>query len=54
MMRFDDGEDWSVAVRNSGTEEKTRLTIRTTSNDRDKVKLALDDIIHVLRPVLSP
>ena len=54
MMRFNDGEDWSVAVRNSGTEDKTRLTIRTTSNDSDKLRLTLDDVILVLRPVLSP
>ena len=54
IMRFNDGEDWSVAVRNSGTEDKTRLTIRTTSNDRDKLRLTLDEVILVLRPVLSP
>ena len=42
MMRFNDGDDWSVAIRNSGTEEKTRVTIRTTSEDGVKLDLALN------------
>lgn len=53
MMRFNDGHDWSVAIRNSGTEEKTRVTIRTTSEDGVKLDLALDHIISSLGEVLS-
>ena len=53
MMRFNDGDDWSVAIRNSGTEEKTRVTIRTTSEDGVKLDLALNHIISSLGDMLS-
>ena len=52
MMRFNDGEDWSIAIRNSGTEQKTRVTVRTTSEEKEKTKSALEDIINVLSSVL--
>ena len=53
LLRVNDGKEWSIAVRNSGTEPKTRVTLRTTSDDMEKGVLLVEEIIGLLRPVLD-
>ena len=53
LLRVNDGKEWSIAVRNSGTEPKTRVTLRTTSDDMERGVLLVEEIIGLLRPVLD-
>ena len=54
FLRFRQKGDWSIAVRNSGTEQKTRLTIRTTTVSDENAELVAEIVNNALQEMLSP
>ena len=52
MLNFEQAGSWSLAVRNSGTEPKTRVTIRSTTEDSRVAKLLMEEVIAILKPEL--
>ena len=52
MLNFEQSGNYSLAVRNSGTEPKTRVTIRSTAEDRNVAKLLMEEVIGILSPEL--
>ena len=54
LLRHSGEVEWSFAIRNSGTESKTRITIRTTGGSKEKVGRVMATIIDVLKPLLQP
>ena len=53
FLRVKNQQEWSVAIRNSGTEEKTRVTIRTTSENDGEASRLLIELVRLLGPILS-
>jgi phosphomannomutase len=54
LLKHSGEGEWSFAIRNSGTESKTRVTIRTTGGSEEKVERVMAAIIDVLEPLLQP
>ncbi len=44
--------DWSFAIRNSGTESKTRVTIRNTGGTKEDSRKVMEALIETLEPIL--
>ena len=53
LLRYTDEAEWSFAIRNSGTELKTRVTLRTAGGTRDESGRVMTAIIDVLEPLLK-
>ena len=45
--------EWSFAIRNSGTESKTRVTVRSSGGDQETARRVMSAVISVLEPVLQ-
>ena len=45
-------ESWSFMIRNSGTEPKTRITIKTSCKEEDKIEFVMSKIVDILEPIL--
>lgn len=54
LLRHSGEVEWSFAIRNSGTESKTRVTIRTTGGSKEESGRVMAAIIDVLEPLLQP
>ena len=54
LLRHSGEVEWSFAIRNSGTESKTRVTIRTTGGSKEESGRVMSAIIDVLEPLLQP
>ncbi len=52
LLNFEHQGSWSIAIRNSGTEAKTRVTIRSTCEDRNFSSLLMEKIVATLEPEL--
>ena len=53
LLRHSGEVEWSFAIRNSGTESKTRVTLRTTGGTRDESGRVMAAMIDVLEPMLK-
>ena len=53
LLRHSGEVEWSFAIRNSGTESKTRVTLRTTGGTRDESERVMAAMIDVLEPILK-
>ena len=53
LINFNNGKEWSISVRNSGTEPKTRISIRTTDAKSDIANGLMDQIMKLLEPKLT-
>jgi len=53
LLNANNGYDWSISIRNSGTEPKTRVTIRTTNNESESANDIMSRIIIGLEPKLK-
>ena len=53
LLNFYNGEEWSVSIRNSGTEPKTRVTIRTTEMGSGLADTLMRQIMSILEPKLN-
>ena len=52
LLYYSNGEEWSISVRNSGTEPKTRVTIRTTDTKPGRGEALLAELMASIRPEL--
>ena len=53
LLRHSGEVEWSFAIRNSGTESKTRVTIRTTGGSKELSGKVMAALIDVLEPLLK-
>ena len=53
LLRHSGEAEWSFAIRNSGTESKTRVTVRSSGGDLEMSRRVMSAIISVLEPVLQ-
>ena len=53
LLRHSGEAEWSFAIRNSGTESKTRVTLRTAGGTRDESGRVMAAVIDVLEPMLK-
>ena len=53
LLRHSGEVEWSFAIRNSGTESKTRVTLRTTGGTQDESERVMAAMIDVLEPMLK-
>lgn len=53
LVNANNGYDWSISIRNSGTEPKTRVTIRTTNTESETANDIMSRIIIGLEPKLK-
>ena len=53
LLRHSDEAEWSFSIRNSGTELKTRVTIRTDGGSQEDSDRIMAAIINVLEPLLQ-
>ena len=53
LLRHSGEAEWSFAIRNSGTESKTRVTLRTAGGTRDESDRVMEAMIDVLEPMLK-
>ena len=53
LLRHSGEAEWSFAIRNSGTESKTRVTVRSSGGDQEMSGRVMSAIINVLEPILQ-
>tara|TARA_B100000963_G_scaffold361996_1_gene401815 strand:+ start:1147 stop:2673 length:1527 start_codon:yes stop_codon:yes gene_type:complete len=53
LLKVYDKHEWSISIRNSGTEPKTRITIRTTDIESSTADEVMSQIIFNLEPKLK-
>jgi phosphomannomutase len=53
LLKTNNGYEWSFSIRNSGTEPKTRVTIRTNDAHSNVPSYIMSQIITLLEPELK-